>query len=165
MRNRVLETVRIEKDHALLRVRAMPKRLLMELSGRDGRSNRHRFELNGFSDIASLIYALNLASWNMLPRVVQWYDPVNRTFAAVFFRGEDYGDGNLKWRIYLRIGKERANNLNDVDDSQRTRVRLTREEVFRLILLGCMAIGVTPPFYPLVPQQAPEHPSQQEKRL
>jgi len=133
----------IRKGHCVLRARAKPETLDVELASYEGDGDgdfRHRFRFSGWERIAELIYALEQAARGELLNVVQWFDQGNQTVAMIFFRLEDYGGQDLKGRIYFRLGRAVAGEGTDFTDQDRTRVRLTRLEVHKLKTLAQMAL-------------------------
>lgn len=138
----------IKKGHCALRVRGQKDRVDMEMTvyRPHGEAIRRRFAFTGWDRVCELAYALEQAMQGNLPRVVQWYDPENRTVAMLFFRLEDYGDGELKGRIYLRLAEAERANLPEASrasrtDEESTRMRLTRLEAFKLRILCLRSVN------------------------
>ena len=135
------EPLVIRKGHCALRAKESgPAALLLELAvyPGSGKPLRRRFEFGGWERLCELIYALDLAMRGELARVIHWHDPKHGTVAMLYFRYEDYGDGDLKGRIYLKLleGDGIRKPESERTDAESTRVRLTRLEAFKLRMLA-----------------------------
>jgi len=129
----------IRKGHCVLRAKNSGRAsLLLELAVySDHQPLKRSFEFEGWEKLCELVYTLDLAMKGELPRVVHWYDPKHRTVAMLYFRYEDYGDGDLKGRIYLKLLNEgESQKPEERTDEESTRVRLTRLEAFKLKTLA-----------------------------
>lgn len=137
----------LRKEHCVLRARGTRDRVDLEMTIYRPNTEplKRQFSFIGWDHVCELAYALEQAMQGQLLKVVQWYDSVHRTVAMLFFRLEDYGNGDLKGRIYLRIADAQKANLPEAEretrsDDESTRIRLTRLEAYKLRLLALRSI-------------------------